>query len=1047
MEHSFALRGAPARKQPRVGSVEGAPLQPAAALPELPPRSRDINAEPAEPAQTRAPPPRLGLEGLAYAPAADPAGVVAGRHVGLASPPPSPEFERAATPLAHFEPGAARGALGPDPSASPPRRPVALVSEGRRPRRKAPDAPRPESPLPAKEDLIRSFAHAFERPDRRETGQGSRIARPAAAPAFPSGRVGAELPPLEGPKTRDRAALKLGRYLLAPPADPKPWRAASAVALGSGSNSLPSRLAVHEEAARLRAEWHAAGETDDAPPASLQADLSARQAIRPPDRAARFFLDRWLKSFDARADEERTVALSTKLLARFSAAAAQHTLTQAPSDEGRPPPSRDIVAVACATFDDLCDALGEALPALAELRRCVFEAMFLDEPRPVAARRSHRLLRWADGADAAPAAYAERRLWCEGGGLGEVKRAREELQRTARALRDAERGREAAQDELNQAEAQLAFREVVKRQDDAALAARRRAHGAADVAANALRSLLVDAEEAHAKTKAQVHEKISNMKALIHGNCDRERRKWKICRMLMLAAMKGLEEKYVASYEAKEEARGRAAAAERRLEENEARVQAREAAFQQERAALEARLNDATFAREHERKRAEDLHEENLTLRARASGGLGEESRGVLEQLSDREREAAQLKNELRERDALLAETEARAAQSDARVAELEGVLAEKEEAAAAAARRIVELEADTAAKTEDIGALEARRAALDAELAAYREEAAQRLVDGGTAQEQALRRALAEAERTVDERRAHAAYVECVAARQDAATAAGVADAAADIAGARDAIIQSLADARAAFETQRDDACEAAAAAAEARGGVESARREREGASRAADADAALAKVQTELAGRDATVERLTEELGDARARVAALEAELGDASARCARLEAERDAAAAEARAALGASAEEAEALREAARLRDEEAARRLAAAEAAREEEREATRRAEAEAKQRERDALRMAEDEAEAAMAGEAEVEALRGTLAALRSELAEAHLEIDKLQKLVAIAEEAEEPAEPEEGVAALASAFGFAEGEDDADEAADRVEEIRPATA
>ena len=281
MEHSFALRGAPARKgrQPRVGSVEGAPLQPAAALPELPPRSRDINAEPAEPAQTRAPPPRLGLEGLAYAPAADPAGVVAGRRVGLASPPPSPEFERAATPLAHFEPGAARGALGPDPSASPPRRPVALVSEGRRPRRKAPDAPRPESPLPAKEDLIRSFAHAFERPDRRETGQGSRIARPAAAPAFPSGRVGAELPPLEGPKTRDRAALKLGRYLLAPPADPKPWRAASAVALGSGSNSLPSRLAVHEEAARLRAEWHAAGETDDAPPASLQADLSARQAI------------------------------------------------------------------------------------------------------------------------------------------------------------------------------------------------------------------------------------------------------------------------------------------------------------------------------------------------------------------------------------------------------------------------------------------------------------------------------------------------------------------------------------------------------------------------------------------------------------------------------------------------------------------------------------------------------------------------------------------------------------------------------------------------
>ena len=89
MEHSFALRGAPARKgrQPRVGSVEGAPLQPAAALPELPPRSRDINAEPAEPAQTRAPPPRLGLEGLAYAPAADPAGVVAGRHAGRTSAP------------------------------------------------------------------------------------------------------------------------------------------------------------------------------------------------------------------------------------------------------------------------------------------------------------------------------------------------------------------------------------------------------------------------------------------------------------------------------------------------------------------------------------------------------------------------------------------------------------------------------------------------------------------------------------------------------------------------------------------------------------------------------------------------------------------------------------------------------------------------------------------------------------------------------------------------------------------------------------------------
>ena len=226
------------------------------------------------------------------------------------------------------------------------------------------------------------------------------------------------------------------------------------------------------------------GETDDAPPASLQADLSARRAISAA-RPGRAVLPRpWLKSFDARADEERTVASSTKPW-RVSAAAAQHTSTQAPGDEGRPPPSRDIVAVACATFDDLCDALGEALPAWRSCggacsRPCSWTS------RGPWRRAGPTGCSRADGADAAPAAYAERRLWCEGGGLGEVKRAREELQRTARRLRDAERGREAAQDELNQAEAQLAFREAVKRQDDAALAARRRAHGAADVAANAL---------------------------------------------------------------------------------------------------------------------------------------------------------------------------------------------------------------------------------------------------------------------------------------------------------------------------------------------------------------------------------------------------------------------------------------------------------------------------------------------------------------------------------------------------------------------------------
>ena len=52
-------------------------------------------------------------------------------------------------------------------------------------------------------------------------------------------------------------AQELQRVVPHPSADPKPWRAASAVALGSGSNRLPSRLAVHEEAARLRASGHA----------------------------------------------------------------------------------------------------------------------------------------------------------------------------------------------------------------------------------------------------------------------------------------------------------------------------------------------------------------------------------------------------------------------------------------------------------------------------------------------------------------------------------------------------------------------------------------------------------------------------------------------------------------------------------------------------------------------------------------------------------------------------------------------------------------------
>ena len=1015
-------------------------------LPLVRPQSREINLKPA-PAPARAYTSSLELEGLAYDAGTEVGRVIAGRRVGLASPPPSPELRRAASPLSHFEPGADRGALGPDPT-KPKKRPFGLVSEGRRPSKK-PDKVKPPSPLPAKEALLRSFSSTYAKPTAKQA-DGTTLGKPEPSIAFPSGRVGAELPPLErGPNTRDRASLKLGRYLLQPNSDPKPWRSASSVGLGGNGSSLQSQLEVHEEAAQLRIKWHAAGQLNEPLPGSLQADLSARQAIRPSDKAARFFLDRWLKSFDSRTDESQTVALSTRLLARFSAAAVTHSLTQdQPSDDTRPAPSRAIVAVACATFDDLCNAIGESLPALNELRRCVFEAMFLDEPRPVGDCKPTKLLRWAEDGAATPTSYEDRRLWCEGGSLGEVKQARADLEKLKGLLEASERAHASTQDELNGVEVQMALQQVVKRQDDATIDKNGRAHKAADMCSNALRSLLDEETEAHALTKAGVHEKIANMKNLIHGNCDKERRKWKICRMLILASMKGLEEKYVDAHEFKEEQKRLRFEAEARLKKIEDAADAKDAAHQTEKEALEENLRLANERFEIQLKRAQDLHEENLVLRAKASGGLGTEDRGALEQLSDLEREVAALKLDVTEKDVLLVDQALEAAVTADRIDALEAVGAARAVATEAAHTYAVELEGGNAAKTETIAALEQRQAELEDELAAFREEAAQRLLNG-SADELALRKALETAEVAVDERRAHAAYLECLASHAEARTAAEVSEAARraedDRTMALNAVDQALANASAASALQRDDACAAASASTEALVRVEWARadaradaeHDRASATNASDADSALSKLRAELAGRDTTIERLTGELGDAQARIAALEQELGAATTRCAQLEQERDEAAAAAAAAaddaLRASAGDAEALREAARLREEEAARRLAETEAQAALEAEATRRAAEAARMAEEEALARAAADARSASSGQAEVEALQATVAALQVELDEAHLEIDKLQKLIAPAE-----------LTDLASAFGFAEG---GDEATDQITEIRPQTA
>jgi hypothetical protein len=300
-------------------------------------------------------------------------------------------------------------------------------------------------------------------------------------------------------------------------------------------------------------------------------------------------------------------------------------------------------------------------------------------------------------------------------------------------------------------------------------------------------------------------------------------------------------------------------------------------------------------------------------------------------------------------------------------------------------------------------------------------------------------------AEVAVDEQRARAAYLECLASHAEARTAAEVAEAAQraehDRTVALNAVDQALTNASAASALQRDDACAAASASTEALVRVEWARadaradaeRDRASAANASDADGALATLRAELAGRDATIERLTGELGDAQERIAALEQELGAATTRCAQLEQERDEAAAAADDALRASAGDAEALREAARLREEEAARRLAETEAQAAFKAEATRRAAEAARMAEEEALARAAADARSASSGQAEVDALQATVAALQVELDEAHLEIDKLQKLIAPAE-----------LTDLASAFGFAEG---GDEATDQITEIRPQTA
>ena len=290
MEHSFAAGRRPARGGPR-RLRRGSTAAAGGGAAELP-RSRDINAEPAEPAQTSAaaaPPAR----GLAYAPAAEPAGVVAGA-VGPAPPPPSPG-------------SSARPAPGPPSPAPRGARADSAFRRARSRRERGPAAPEggraaAGEPPAGGEDLIRSFAHAFERPDRRETGQvrGSR-----------------------GPRRRPRPAGARRRRAAAPrgPEDAGPGRAERLPAGAAGRPQALARgaggragLGLQPPAVQTRRPRR--------PPACARSGTPRGRRTTRPRRCrrtrARGAIGRptgprgssppGFKSFDARADEERTVA-------------------------------------------------------------------------------------------------------------------------------------------------------------------------------------------------------------------------------------------------------------------------------------------------------------------------------------------------------------------------------------------------------------------------------------------------------------------------------------------------------------------------------------------------------------------------------------------------------------------------------------------------------------------------------------------------------------------------------------------------------------------
>ena len=285
---------------------------------------------------------------------------------------------------------------------------------------------------------------------------------------------------------------------------------------------------------------------------------------------------------------------------------------------------------------------------------------------------------------------------------------------------------------------------------------------------------------------------------------------------------------------------------------------------EEERKKLLDKIRRWTFDYENQTKRGNDLFEENLELRAKVVGlQPGSEQRGVLEQLSDLEMTKKALTNLVNDKEKLLEAALIKTAEADEAVtaANLRADRFMEELTTLRGEHDALKVSSDDAGNSNDL--LKYQKTQLENELKAYREEAAQRLVDGQSEDEKRLEGNWKAAIDALDEMSARSAAFSGLHAdekrlrREDRSKANEALDDALAEADAKHALALEE-DRRQQANIRRDaEAAAFAAATAKAR---ETATNQL--ADAGADTDAAISKLRTEIAGRDKTVERLKDEL-----------------------------------------------------------------------------------------------------------------------------------------------------------------------------------------